>query len=108
MSTTDAPLWETKAAAKRASILAQIPSEWRLTEEQLQDARKQRDLTGTFIQALLPPEHIPIICKDSVELAKDIKAGKLTAVQVTTAFCRAAGVAHQIVVTPLLPTNMNV
>jgi amidase len=89
--------WEVRAAAKRASTLEKIPPEWRLTPAQLAEAANQRDLTGPFIQKFLSAEDVAIVTKDSVEIVKDIKAKKLSALQVTTAFCKTAAVAHQIV-----------
>ncbi|SPQ25315.1 e2c75827-595e-449a-97b6-d64331a02715 [Thermothielavioides terrestris] len=88
--------WEVRAAAKRASTLEKIPPEWRLTPAQLAEAANQRDLTGPFIQKFLSAEDVAIVTKDSVEIVKDIKAKKLSALQVTTAFCKTAAVAHQI------------
>lgn len=89
--------WEDRAAAKRANIIAKIPAAWRLSLHDLERARDQRDLTGAFINQFLTEEDIFIISKDSVELAKCIEHGDLTAVDVTTAFCKTAAIAHQIV-----------
>jgi amidase len=89
--------WETRAAAKRADTLNKIRPEWRLSPIDLAEAQKQRDLTGPFIQKFLEADEISIISKDSVAIVEDIKKGRLTAVQVTSAFCRTAAVAHQIV-----------
>jgi amidase len=102
---TDA--WEVRAAAKRASILGKIPEAWRLSPADLDTAKSQRDLTEPFIQQFLQPDEISIVSKDSVEIVSEIKEGRLSAVQVTTAFCRTAAVAHQIVWSPprVIPLN---
>jgi amidase len=92
--------WETLAAAKRASIRDKIPEAWRLSPDELTKARRQRDLTGPYIQEFLMPEEISIVSKESVEIVNEIKQGKLSAVQVTAAFCKTAAVAHQIVSSP--------
>lgn len=89
--------WETRAAEKRASTLGKIPPEWRLDPADLGRAKKQRDLTGPFIQQFLEPGEIAIISRDSVEIADAIRKGALTAVAVTTAFCKTAAIAHQLV-----------
>lgn len=91
------PSWEVRAAAKRADTLNKIRPQWRLGPADLAEARKQRDLTGPFIQQFLEADEISIILRDSVAIVEDIKRGHLTAVQVTTAFCKTAAIAHQIV-----------
>ena len=91
--------WEAKAAAKRASTLNKIPLEWRLSPEDLERASVQRDLTGPFIQGFLKVGDISIISMDSVPLVSALREGTLTAVQVSTAFCKTAAIAHQIVST---------
>ncbi|KAK3331484.1 amidase signature domain-containing protein [Apodospora peruviana] len=97
MSSNDSkPSWEIKAEEKRASTLAKIPSEWRLSPEDLELAAKQHDLTGPFIQKFLDPQTISIVTTDSLDLVEHITDGQLTALQVTTAFCKTAAIAHQI------------
>lgn len=89
--------WETRAAEKRASTLAKIPREWRLSQTDLARASEQRDVTGPFIEEFLEPQEISIIRMDSVNLVDAIKTGKLSAVEVTKSFCKTAAIAHQIV-----------
>ncbi|KAI0205858.1 amidase signature domain-containing protein [Astrocystis sublimbata] len=88
--------WEALAAAKRANTLEKIPVEWRLSPTDLAEAKEQRDLTGPFIRKFLGANVTSIISKDSTQLVEDISAARLTAVQVTSAFCKTAAVAHQI------------
>ncbi|OTA97783.1 hypothetical protein M434DRAFT_7724 [Hypoxylon sp. CO27-5] len=88
--------WNARATAKRASILAKIKPEWRLSPEDIAKASTQRDLTGPFIQQFLGADDISILSMDSLQLVEGIGKGSLTSLQVTTAFCRAAAVAHQI------------
>ncbi|KAI1735431.1 amidase signature domain-containing protein [Xylaria scruposa] len=94
--TASSSSWEAKAAAKKEDTLNKIPASWRLSHEDLAKAEKQRDLTGSFIQQFLEADEIAITSKDSVQLVGEIKDGKLTAVQVTNAFCKTAAIAHQI------------
>lgn len=89
--------WETKAAAKRSSTMARIQAAWKLSSHDLQRAKTQRDLTGPFVKQLLAEDDISIISKDSVDLVECLRHGSFTAVEVTTAFCKTAAVAHQIV-----------
>lgn len=94
---TQSVSWEARAAAKRASTLDKIRLEWRLSTVDLERAAKQRDLTGPSIQQFLDAEEISIISMNSVPTANALKEGRLTAVQVTTVFCKTAAIAHQIV-----------
>lgn len=89
--------WQDRAAAKRASILAEIPAEWRLDKADIERAEKQRVLAGPFIEQLLGADTLSIVGKDSVPLADGIKNGTYTSEQVTAAFCKSAAIVHQIV-----------
>ncbi|KAI0528190.1 amidase signature domain-containing protein [Xylaria bambusicola] len=90
------PPWMTRAAVKRADTLNKIRPEWRLSSQDLARAENQRDLTGSFIQQLLEADEISIIMTDSTQLVEGIREARLTAVQVTRAFCKTAAIAHQI------------
>ncbi|KAI1327595.1 amidase signature domain-containing protein [Xylariaceae sp. FL0255] len=90
------PAWEAKAAAKRADTLNKIPADWRLSAAEIAEAREQRGLTGPFIEKFLNEDDILTTSKDSVQLVEDIREARLTAVQVTRAFCKRAAIAHQI------------
>ncbi|KAK7953856.1 hypothetical protein PG988_014550 [Apiospora saccharicola] len=92
--------WEELAADKRAATLDKIPKSWRLSESDLLDAKKQRDLTGSFICKFLTEEAIAITAQSTTQIASEIQAGHLSAVQVATAFCRRAAIAHQTVCSP--------
>ncbi|GAW20091.1 hypothetical protein ANO14919_095870 [Xylariales sp. No.14919] len=88
--------WQARAAAKREDTLNKIYPKWRLSPIDLARAKEQRNLTGSFIQQFLQAEEISIISRDSIDIVEAIKKGELTAVQVTSAFCKAAAIAHQI------------
>ncbi|KAB5559941.1 amidase signature domain-containing protein [Coniochaeta sp. 2T2.1] len=94
--TTTTDSWQQKAAAKREAISACIPTEWRLSPDQLKLAEGKRDITGPVIQQFLSDEEKRIVNLDSVPIVEAIKNGKLTAVQVTKAFCHTAAIIHQI------------
>lgn len=89
--------WQETAAAKRASILDSIPKKWQLTAADLERARKQRDLTGAFIQEFLSEETVAITTRETKDIVSSLQEQTLTAVHVATAFCHAAAVAQQIV-----------
>ncbi|RSM18086.1 hypothetical protein CDV31_003008 [Fusarium ambrosium] len=88
--------WEARAAAKREAIMAKIPQPWRLAPEDLERAAQQRDLTGSFINGFLDKQTVSITSMDSLPILESISSGKSSAMEVTTAFCRTAAIAHQI------------
>ena len=89
--------WKDRAAAKRAETLNKIRPEWRLSADYLELANQQRDITGPFIEQFLDKDEISITSMTSVPLLNALAERKWSAVQVATAFCRRAAVAHQIV-----------
>ncbi|EKJ74561.1 hypothetical protein FPSE_05311 [Fusarium pseudograminearum CS3096] len=88
--------WESRAAAKRAEVLDKIRPEWRLSPKDLERARQQRDITGPFIQQFLDERDVSVTSMTSAPILKALGEGKLSAVQVASAFCKRAAVAHQI------------
>ncbi|GKU21475.1 unnamed protein product [Fusarium langsethiae] len=88
--------WENRAAAKRAETLDKIRPEWGLSTIDLDRACRQRDVTGPFIEQFLDEGDISITSMTSTPILKALKERKLLAVQVATAFCKRAAIAHQI------------
>ncbi|EFE34617.1 general amidase GmdA, putative [Trichophyton benhamiae CBS 112371] len=88
--------WEEKAAVKRAVTVAKIPEEWRLTEEQINDAKAQRQLAGAYFQGFLTDEERKITGEESTEIVSKIKSKEYSALKVAKAYCKAAAVAHQM------------
>ncbi|KAK0670330.1 Acetamidase [Cercophora samala] len=88
--------WQIRAAEKRESILARIPNEWKLAPEDLEKAKRQRDMTGVVRDHLEATEASILATKDASNIVGYIKDGIYSALQVTTAFCKAAAIAHQI------------
>lgn len=86
--------WEQKAAAKRDSILALIPEEWRISNPPIED---QVDVTGSYVHQFLTPREIEITETTADEIVKKTVAGLWSAVEVTKAFCHRAALAHQLV-----------
>lgn len=91
--------WQERAAAKRESIATSIPQEWRLDATVIQKSSQQRDISGAYIEGLIDQETVAITQLDSLEIVAAIQSRRYSAVQVTTAFCRRAAVAQQIVCT---------
>ena len=90
-------LWQSKAAAKRASTHAKIPKEWLLDQAELERASKERNLSGPFIEQYLNAQEVTIIRQGSVPIVAKIRTGEYSSVQVTQAFCKTAAIAQQIV-----------
>jgi len=88
--------WQKKAEAKVAETKSKIPDEWTLQKHDLEAAKRQRQLSGPFIERFLNDGELEITGNDSVPLLSKIKSGQYTALQVTTAFCKRAAIAHQI------------
>ncbi|GAA5885685.1 hypothetical protein JCM6882_007527 [Rhodosporidiobolus microsporus] len=88
--------WRERAAAKRASLNDLIPAEWRLSDAHLPPV--VTDATTVVAQCgLLTARELEITELDELEeLASRIAHGAYTAVEVTTAFCKRAAIAHQL------------
>ena len=89
--------WQDKAAAKVARTKAKIPDEWTLQKVDLIAAKKQRQLSGPFIERFLNNDELEITNLDTVPLLSQIESGHYTAIRVTKAFCKRAAISHQIV-----------
>ena len=64
----------------------------------LSTSRQNTDSTGVPAQCgVLTPEQLAITELNASELLADIHAGKLTAFEVTEAFCKRTAIAHQMV-----------
>ena len=85
--------WEAIAADKKSRIEATIPAEWRLksipTEDSVMGVPKS--------SGIMTAEELAITESTAVDLVSEMAAGKLTSVAVTTAFCKRAALAHQLV-----------
>ena len=86
--------WKQIAADKQASTLANIPAKWKL--DNISSANEEPN-AARYIDRLLPEKALKITSMTICELANDISQGKLTALEVTDAFCQRAAYAHQIV-----------
>jgi amidase len=85
--------WQEIAADKRARIEKTIPSEWRIDTNDLGD--NVMDVPAKC--GLLSEEELAITNSSAVDLVARISKGDLKAVTVTTAFCKRAAIAQQVV-----------
>ncbi|KAF7516006.1 hypothetical protein PCG10_002647 [Penicillium crustosum] len=91
--------WQDKCAAKQAEVASKIPIEWRLTSEILQRVDKNElkilDVPSKF--GILTKEELAITeLPDSTSLRDKLATQELSAIKVTTAFCKRAAIAQQL------------
>lgn len=89
--------WQEISAAKKAEQMARIPQEWLITDVDLlqtttPDLRPLAEASG-----ILSAHELNITGgkNDATALVAEIASGRLTAVEVVTAFCKRAAVAQQ-------------
>jgi amidase len=85
--------WEKIAADKRSRLAASIPVEWRIRSSPTTDSMIEYPKNS----GLLTSEELAITESSATDLVKELAAGKLSSVAVTTAFCKRAALAHQLV-----------
>ncbi len=93
---TAAAPWQTIAAQKRQRDMAKIPPEWRLAQDILDQAKLRRSIADEFIDSLLDSDSRSLTNLDAPALMAMTANGSLTAVRLTTAFCKRAAYAHQL------------
>ncbi|KAI0009220.1 amidase [Xylariaceae sp. FL0662B] len=90
--------WQELQAVKKAEQDSRIPVEWKLKSEDVppEDTVDLRPLVNSC--GILSPAELSITGEeyDATSLAAAIASGKLTAVEVVTAFCKRAAVGHQL------------
>lgn len=91
--------WKAKGKKKAGSVNSLIPLEWRIPGG-APSIKDQRDVRGPYIHQFLSPKEIEITETDAVEIVNKTSAGTWTAVEVITAFCHRAALAHQLVYRP--------
>ncbi|GAA6027662.1 hypothetical protein JCM8097_007971 [Rhodosporidiobolus ruineniae] len=90
--------WRDKAAAKRAARDELIPLDWRLPQELVARDPAKGVMEVPKTCRILTERELEITELDEVEeLASRIASKRYTAVEVTTAFCKRAAIAHQLV-----------
>ena len=90
------PNWQERAKAKKASQQAAIPKEWLI--ENLPPPSQKNVLSYPEDCGLLTPFEVEITNADDVdELLEHLRTAKWSAVDVTTAYCKRAIIAHQLV-----------
>jgi hypothetical protein len=88
------PSWQSVAARRKHEINSTIPTEW-LVPLYLLESKSSVDLVKRC--GLLTEREVTIVYHTAVDLLQKLRERKYTAVEVTTAFCKAAAIAHQAV-----------
>lgn len=88
------PLWQQARERKRKEIDNAIPAAWKVPVELLQD----NNATGLpYTSGVMSRRELAITEMRAVDLVSMMKSRTFTAVEVTTAFCKRAAIAHQAV-----------
>lgn len=85
--------WEDIAAKRKAKVQDAIPQDWRLKET----PRGDSVMSIPAESGILTADELAITESNATDLVRDLAAGKLTSVAVTTAFCKRAALAQQTV-----------
>jgi amidase len=89
--------WEQISQDKRAALLDCIPEKWRIPTDLL-PPESQLDITGFPVESgWFSVEELEITSKSAVELLGKLVKGEWSAYDVTSAFCKRAAAAHQLV-----------
>ena len=88
--------WQSVANAKKASLLASIPSKWRLEASDIPSTLVLCDVRG-YISRFLSPWELDITNATSINILANVRSGDWSSVDVTRAFCHRAAIAHQLV-----------
>ncbi|KAF7913357.1 uncharacterized protein EAE98_011582 [Botrytis deweyae] len=88
--------WQAQATERASLILEKIPREWRLSSNEIADARAQRNITSSVICKYLNRFEQEVLSHDSISILRKLRSGEWTAVQCVLASCKIACIAHQI------------
>jgi amidase len=95
--------WQQVATHERALLLAKIPAGLRLPQDYLDVVTSHGRLLDIPRQCgLLSPMEVDITESDATILVTKLTRAQISSVAVTTAFCKRAAIAHQLVSMPNL------
>jgi amidase len=93
--------WKDLVAQKRADVAKALPSEWRLPSSILDTINASSDISVLDVPAqcgLMTQKELDITEKhDAVDLIAKMASKELSCFEVTTAFCKRAAIAQQVV-----------
>ena len=104
MMTDSKPSWQATADARRKKINNAIPASHHIPPARLEHLTDPKNVIGVpDCCGVLTQREVEITTISSAtKLLKDIRDRVYTAVEVTTAFCKRASIAHQLVCCPAL------
>ena len=85
--------WEETARDKKNRIAGSIPEQWRIAAV----AQDDNVMSYARTSGILSDEEVAITESSAVDLVAKMATGQLTSVAVTTAFCKRAALAQQLV-----------
>ena len=89
--------WEDIATVKRAELLKSIPEKW-IIPKAIKPPDDQLDVTSFPAKSgWFTSKELEITSKAASELLDKLNCGEWTSEEVTSAFCKRAGAAHQLV-----------
>lgn len=99
---SDKPNWSKIAAEAQAKLFDSIPADWQISKDRLPpDSRL--DVTGFPAESgILSPHELDITGNFATDIVRKLATGEWTSQEVTTAFCKRAAIAHQLVSKPML------
>lgn len=97
-SPTSSIQWESVAARRRCEILNKIPQAYLIS----QDAIERAGVNATRTSGVLDPREQGIVEKSATALLELIHSRQYSSVEVATAFCKSAALAHQLVRLPFI------
>lgn len=102
---SDKSQWTTVAEEAQANLKASIPAEWLVPQDKLPpDSRL--DVTGFPAESGILSQHeLDITEHLATDIVKKLAAREWTSQEVTTAFCKRAAIAHQLVGQPCLDST---
>jgi amidase len=89
--------WTDIAAKAQTKLRNSIPSEWRIPQDKLPPESRKNVMDFPAESGLLSELELKITESFATDIVGAIAAGEWSAVEVTTAFCRRAAIAHQLV-----------
>lgn len=103
------PSWQTKVAEKQKQSLAAIPQAWHLPESITKALAYPLEEKPNHLMELDIPRKSGILSDKELDITEQntvaqllakLASGQLTSVEVTTAFCKRAAIAQQLVAAP--------
>ncbi|EED14245.1 general amidase GmdB [Talaromyces stipitatus ATCC 10500] len=103
---TNSELWRTLVAKKQIGIEQQIPADWRLPKEFNDSLFEEKKTAGINLIAADIPRRSGLLSESELDITENYTAtallellasGKFSSVEVTTAFCKRAAIAQQLI-----------